>query len=124
MDDPMITCDEIIESYNKETKTIPTNFNDKKVISKCKLSILDPCLWPEGSYELGSILPSFCPSVFLSRSFLGIGSLVFLETYHGVRGPCLVLRDRARIFLKNLFAPKMGKMGQKEFFEFIGKFGH
>ena len=26
-DDSAITCDEIIESYNEETKTIPTNFN-------------------------------------------------------------------------------------------------
>ena len=26
----MITCDEIIESYDEETKTIPTNFNEKK----------------------------------------------------------------------------------------------
>ena len=30
MDDSMITCDEIIEQYNKETKTIPTNFNENK----------------------------------------------------------------------------------------------
>ena len=30
MDDSTITCDEVIESYNKETKTIPTNFNEKK----------------------------------------------------------------------------------------------
>ena len=30
MDDSAITCDEIIESYNEETKTIPTNFNEKK----------------------------------------------------------------------------------------------
>ena len=56
------------------------------------------------------------PSVFPSGSFLGIGSLVFSETQHGVRGPCLVVRDRARFFRKNLFAPKMGKMGQKQGF--------
>ena len=29
MVDSVITCDEIIESYNEETKTIPTNFNEK-----------------------------------------------------------------------------------------------
>ena len=29
MDDTAITCDEVIESYNEETKTIPTNFNIK-----------------------------------------------------------------------------------------------
>ena len=72
-------------------------------------SLLDPGPWPEGSYELGSV----CPSVLLSRSFLWIGSLVFSETQHGVRGPCLVVHDRAGFFLKNLFAPKMGKTGQK-----------
>ena len=36
-------------------------------------------------------------SVLPSGSFLGIGSLVFSETEHGVRGPCVV-RDRARFF--------------------------
>ena len=30
MDDSPITCDEIIESYVEETKTIPANFNEKK----------------------------------------------------------------------------------------------
>ena len=30
MDDSATTCDEVIESYNEETKTIPTNFNEKK----------------------------------------------------------------------------------------------
>ena len=30
MDDSVVTCGEIIESYNKETKTNPTNFNEKK----------------------------------------------------------------------------------------------
>ena len=34
MDDSAITCDEIIESYARETKTLPTNFNDKKVACK------------------------------------------------------------------------------------------
>ena len=29
MDDSGITCDEIIESYNEETKTISTNFDKK-----------------------------------------------------------------------------------------------
>ena len=60
-----------------------------------------------------SVLPSFCPSVLLSGSFLGIGSLVFSETQHGVRGPCVVVRDGARFSEKNLFAQKVGKMGQK-----------
>ena len=50
--------------------------------------------------------------VLPSRIFLGIGSLFFSETQHGVRGPCVVVRDRARFFEKNIFAPTMGKMDQ------------
>ena len=34
MDDSVIIYDEIIESYDEETKTIPTNFNKKK--ARCK----------------------------------------------------------------------------------------
>ena len=34
MADPAIICDEVIESYNKETKPIPTNFNEKKATCK------------------------------------------------------------------------------------------
>ena len=34
MNDLTITCDEIIESYNEEIKTIPTNFNEKKATCK------------------------------------------------------------------------------------------
>ena len=71
-----------------------------------------------------SVLPSFPPSLLLSGSFLGIGSLVFSETQHDVRGPCVV-RDRVAFFEKNIFSQKMGKMGQKTgFFEFIGNFIH
>ena len=55
----------------------------------------DPRLWPEGSYELGSVYLSFGPSLLLTGSFLGIGLLVFSETQHGVRGLCVVVRDRA-----------------------------
>ena len=36
MDDSTITCDEIIESYDEEIKTILTNFNEKK--TTCKAS--------------------------------------------------------------------------------------
>ena len=38
MDDSAIMCDEIIESYDKETKIIPTNFNVKKQSIKRKIS--------------------------------------------------------------------------------------
>ena len=75
-------------------------------------SLLDHRLWPEGSYELGSVLPPFCPSVLLSRSFLGIGSLFFSETQHDVRGPCLVVCD-CWIFLKKSFCSKNGENGPK-----------
>ena len=34
MDDSMITCDEVIKSYDEKIKTIPTNFNEKKVTCK------------------------------------------------------------------------------------------
>ena len=82
---------------------------------------LEPRPWPEGSYELESV----CPSVLSSRSFLGIGSLVFCETQHGVDGPCVVVHDRAR-FLKKIFLPKNGRNGAKKqgFLKFTGKFSH
>ena len=34
MDDSVVMCDEIVESYNEETKTIPTNFNKEKANGK------------------------------------------------------------------------------------------
>ena len=34
MDDSTIICEEVIKSYDEEIKTIPTNFNVKKVTSK------------------------------------------------------------------------------------------
>ena len=36
MDDLAITCDEVRESYDKETKTIPKKFNEKKAILKAQ----------------------------------------------------------------------------------------
>ena len=32
MDDSAIMCDEVIETYDQETKVIPTYFNEKKAI--------------------------------------------------------------------------------------------
>ena len=63
-----------------------------------------------------SVFPSFSLSVLPSRSFLGIGSLVLSETQYGARGPGLVVCDNAGFFIQNLFAPKLGKMGQKQVF--------
>ena len=59
-----------------------------------------------------SVLWSFRPFGFLSGSFLGIGSLVFSGTQHGVRGLCVAVRDRAG-FKEQNFVPKLGQMGQK-----------
>ena len=63
------------------------------------------------------VCPSFCLSVLLSGSFLGVGSLVFSETQHGVRDPCGVVRDRAGFFEEKKCCCKNGenglKMGQK-----------
>ena len=36
MDDSVITCYEIIGSYDDETKTVPTNFNKKNATYKAK----------------------------------------------------------------------------------------
>ena len=34
MDDSAIMSDELVESYDKETKAVATNFNEKKAICK------------------------------------------------------------------------------------------
>ena len=39
MDDSAIMCDKVIESYDKETKSIPSNFNEEKQLVKRKTSI-------------------------------------------------------------------------------------
>ena len=39
MDDSANTCDETTELYDRETKTIPTNFNEKKATCKTSNSI-------------------------------------------------------------------------------------
>ena len=73
---------------------------------KVKVS-LDPWLWPEKSYELGSVCASFYPSVFPPGSFLRIGSLDFLK-FSMVLGTHVVVCVTARFFEK-IFAPKMGQ---------------
>ena len=73
-----------------------------------------------------SVCLFFCLPVLPSRSFLRIGSLVFSAMQHSVRGACVdiyVFFFWTRCFLKNNFAHKMGKMGQK-CIKFIGKFSH
>ena len=52
MDDSVITCEEVIEWYDKGIKTIPTNFNEKNITCKAQnfyillifLSIIVPLL--------------------------------------------------------------------------------
>ena len=49
----------------------------------------------------------------MSESFLRIGSLGFSGTQqHGFRDSCGVEHEKARFFENNIFAPKMGKIGQ------------
>ena len=36
MDDSTVICDKVIESYDEEIKTVPTNSNEKKVTWKMK----------------------------------------------------------------------------------------
>ena len=61
MDDSAITCDEIIKSYDEETKIISRNFYEKKKVT-CKTQIF---------YSLGhnilrlfDVLPSFLFTTF------------------------------------------------------------
>ena len=64
-------------------------------------SFLDHQLWPEESYELGSVPLSFHPSIRKNSA-------------------CVAVDDTAGFFEKKFLAPKNGpKIG---FFEFIGKF--
>ena len=72
------------------------------------VSLLDSQPLPEGSYEIGFVRPS----VLLS-CFLGIGSLDFPGTQHGVRCPYGVVRYRAVYLGKNILCPKNGENGTK-----------
>ena len=83
-----------------------TGYATVTLIDIIQLSLLDPRLWPEGSYETGSVRQSF----HLFLGFLGFGSLLSSETWHGVRGPYIVVCDRANFFLKK---SPLGKNGKK-----------
>ena len=77
-----------------------------------------PGFWRKGPIKSGpsvrpSIIRSFRPSFRLSVSLLRIGSLVFSETWHGVREPYILLCDRAGFFWKNPDRAKMTKNAQK-----------
>ena len=45
MDDSVITCDEIKESYGEETKTILTNFNEKEAACKTQIFLYFTCIF-------------------------------------------------------------------------------
>ena len=57
-----------------------------------------------------------------------IGSLVFSDFLHEVRGPLQLKSDRARFFGKTLIFQKMGKKGPKRpkigFLDFCAKLSH
>ena len=73
-----------------------------------------PALGRKGPMKQGlSVRTSILLFFHLSVSFLRIGSLVFSETQHGVRGPYIVVCDRAGFFGKNLHPTKKTKNGQK-----------
>ena len=61
------------------------------------------------------VCPSVLPYFYPGRSFLGIGSLVFSESQHCIRGLCGVVRDRGRFFGKKI-TPKMGKWVKNKVF--------
>ena len=44
MDDSAIICDEVIESYDEEIKTIPTNFNEKNITCKTQKFLCFTCI--------------------------------------------------------------------------------
>ena len=88
------------------------------------LLLWDAWTWPEGSYEIGSVLPSIhlpivCPSFPLPVSFLGIDSLIFSETY-GLRCSYIVICDRAGFFWKKKNDAKNGQKGPQKL-HFLGK---
>ena len=77
------------------------------------LTIFGPALGWKGSIKQ-------CVSILL-----GIGLLVFSETQHAVRGPYIVVCDRAECFGKNLYRAKMVKNDPKRgFLEFLRKSCH
>ena len=39
MDDSAIICDEVIKSYDEETKSTPTSFNEKNITCTIQISL-------------------------------------------------------------------------------------
>ena len=56
---------------------------------------------------MNKVCPSFCQEIILELA------LYFLSgTQHDLRGPCGGVHDRIGFFENNIFAPRMGKIGQ------------
>ena len=79
------------------------------VVLKREISIIGPPASAERSYNIGSVHPSFC----LPVSFLGIGSLVFSETWHGVSSLYIIECGRAGFLEKICIGRKWPKMIKK-----------
>ena len=58
-----------------------------------------------------------CSSYHNALLIMGIGSLVFSETQHGVRGTCGAVHNRAGFF--DVFLSNYGENGPKMFFFLI-----
>ena len=69
---------------------------------------MDPRLWPEGSYELGSVHPSSCPEVFLR-----LAHYIFLKRRMLLETLVVFCVTEPNFLKKNFFDQKMWKMGQK-----------
>ena len=69
--------------------------------------LLNPRSRPEGSYKIGSVCSYFHPSFRLSVHFLVIGSLVFSETQHNVRGPYIIVCDISHLWKWAILGPKI-----------------
>ena len=82
-------------------------------------------LYPWSRQGLSYKIWFVCPSFYLPISFLGIGSLVSSETQHNVRGPYIVLCERAGFLGKIPHQVKMVKNGLKTWFlDFLRKSHH
>ena len=55
------------------------------------------------------VCSSFHPSNFVRKFSRDWLISLFFETQHGVRAPCVLVRDRARFFEKNIFSQKWEK---------------
>ena len=53
MDDSAVTCDEVIEPYDKEIKTISTNFDKKKNLQNTKF-LYCACFFIDHHYIIDS----------------------------------------------------------------------